>query len=54
MFFVTHFKKDLFHFSSMLDMFDATLDREDEERLNFERQIGVREAKNVIACEEME
>lgn len=51
MFFVTHFKKDLFHFSYM---FDDTLDREDEERLNFERQIGVREAQNVIACEEME
>ena len=54
MFLVTNFKKDLFHFSYMFGMFDAPLDHEDEERLNFERQIGVREAQNVIACEEME
>ncbi|XP_023758828.1 scarecrow-like protein 14 [Lactuca sativa] len=50
-FFVTRFKEALFHFSSMFDMFDATLDRDDEERLNFEREFCGREALNVIACE---
>ncbi|KAI3667685.1 hypothetical protein L6452_42754 [Arctium lappa] len=50
-FFVTRFKEALFHFSSMFDMFDATLDREDEQRLNFEKEFCGREAMNVIACE---
>lgn len=50
-FFVTRFKEALFHFSSMFDMFDATLEREDEERLNFEKEFCGREAMNVIACE---
>lgn len=50
-FFVTRFKEALFHFSSMFDMFDATLDRNDEQRLNFEKEFCGREAMNVIACE---
>ncbi|KAK1426799.1 hypothetical protein QVD17_15479 [Tagetes erecta] len=50
-FFVTRFKEALFHFSSMFDMFDATLDRDDEQRLNFEKEFCGREAMNVIACE---
>ncbi|KAI3802074.1 hypothetical protein L1987_30199 [Smallanthus sonchifolius] len=41
----------LFHFSSMFDMFDATLDRDDEQRLNFEKEFCGREAMNEIACE---
>ncbi|MFS7986891.1 putative transcription factor GRAS family [Helianthus anomalus] len=49
--FVTRFKEALFHFSSMFDMFDATLDRADEQRLNFEKEFCGREAMNVIACE---
>lgn len=50
-FFVTRFKEALFHFSSIFDMLDATLEREDEERLNFETEFCGREAMNVIACE---
>ncbi|MFS7903411.1 putative transcription factor GRAS family [Helianthus anomalus] len=50
-FFVPRFKEALFHFSSMFDMFDATLDRNDEQRLNFEKEFFGREAINVIACE---
>ncbi|KAK9069137.1 hypothetical protein SSX86_013253 [Deinandra increscens subsp. villosa] len=50
-FFATRFKEALFHFSSMFDMFDATLDRDDEQRLNFEKEFCAREAMNVIACE---
>ena len=38
----------------MFDMFDATLDREDEDKLNIERQFYGREALNVIACEGMD
>ncbi|KAK1428709.1 hypothetical protein QVD17_17548 [Tagetes erecta] len=49
--FVARFKEALFYFSSMLDMFDATLDRKDEQRLNFEKEFCGREAMNVIACE---
>ncbi|KAL8213860.1 hypothetical protein R6Q57_003309 [Mikania cordata] len=49
--FVTRFKEALFHFSSMFDMFDATLGRDDEQRLNFEKEFCGREAMNVIACE---
>ncbi|KAI3682451.1 hypothetical protein L1987_82439 [Smallanthus sonchifolius] len=49
--FVTRFKEALFHFSSMFDMFDATLERNDEQRLNFEKEFCGREAMNVIACE---
>ncbi|KAL4587706.1 hypothetical protein LXL04_000580 [Taraxacum kok-saghyz] len=53
-FFVTRFKEALFHFSSMFDMFDATLERDDVERLNFEREFCGKEAVNVIACEGVE
>ncbi|KAJ0809603.1 putative transcription factor GRAS family [Helianthus annuus] len=50
-FFVTRFKEALFHYSSMFDMFDATLDRNDEQRLNFEKEFFGREAIYVITCE---
>lgn len=50
-FFVTRFREALFHYSSLFDMFDATLDRENEQRLNFEKEFYGREAMNVIACE---
>ncbi|KAK9057600.1 hypothetical protein SSX86_022436 [Deinandra increscens subsp. villosa] len=49
--FVTRFKEALFHFSSMFDMIDATLDRNNEQRVNFEKEFWGREAINVIACE---
>ncbi|KAJ4725789.1 Scarecrow-like protein [Melia azedarach] len=53
-FFVTRFREAIFHFSSLFDMFDATISREDPERLMFEREFYGREAMNVIACEGLE
>lgn len=50
-FFVTRFREALFHYSSLFDVFDATIDRESEHRLNFEKEFCGREAMNVIACE---
>ncbi|XP_071719653.1 scarecrow-like protein 34 [Rutidosis leptorrhynchoides] len=50
-FFVTRFKEALFHYSSLFDMFDATLERDNEQRLNYEREFYGRQVLNVIACE---
>lgn len=50
-FFVTRFREALFHYSSLFDMFDATLPRDDQQRLHFEQDFLKREAMNVIACE---
>lgn len=50
-FFVTRFRETLFHYSSLFDMFDATIPRDDQQRLNFEQEFYGREAINVIACE---
>lgn len=50
-FFLTRFREALFHFSSLFDMFDATVEREDEHRMLFEREVYGRDAMNVIACE---
>ncbi|GMY10902.1 scarecrow-like protein 30 [Fagus crenata] len=53
-FFVTRFREALFHFSSLFDMFDANVPREDEQRSLFEKEIFGRDAMNVIACEGLE
>ncbi|KAI4383859.1 hypothetical protein MLD38_009654 [Melastoma candidum] len=50
-FFVTRFKEALFHFSSLYDMFDVNVDKEDQQRMLFEREVFGRDAMNVIACE---
>lgn len=50
-FFVTRFREALFHYSSLFDMFDTTIPRDDQHRSNFEREFYGREAINVIACE---
>lgn len=50
-FFVTRFREALFHFSTMFDMLDANIAREDPTRLMFEKEFFAREAMNVIACE---
>lgn len=50
-FFVTRFREALFHFSSLFDMFEATIPREDEDRKLFEEEVFARDAMNVIACE---
>ncbi|KAI5665996.1 hypothetical protein M9H77_15849 [Catharanthus roseus] len=50
-FFVTRFRDALYHFSSLFDMFDKTLSREDQDRFLFEKEVIGRDAMNVIACE---
>ncbi|CAN4100977.1 unnamed protein product [Withania somnifera] len=50
-FFVTRFREALFHYSTLFDMFDATLPRDDQQRLHFEQGFLKREAMSVIACE---
>jgi hypothetical protein len=50
-FFVTRFREALFHFSSLFDMLDSIVPREDWERMLIEKEIFGKEALNVIACE---
>ncbi|KAL7247445.1 hypothetical protein ACSBR2_002373 [Camellia fascicularis] len=50
-FFVTRFREALFHFSSIFDMFEATIPREDGDRVMLEKEIYGRDIMNVIACE---
>lgn len=50
-FFVTRFKEALFHFSALFDMFDATVPRDDQYRMMYEKELLGRDAMNVIACE---
>ncbi|KAL3653181.1 hypothetical protein CASFOL_002862 [Castilleja foliolosa] len=50
-FFVTRFREAFFHFSTMFDMFEATMPRDDEDRLLYEQQFFGKEAMNTIACE---
>ncbi|KAF5954223.1 hypothetical protein HYC85_007079 [Camellia sinensis] len=50
-FFVPRFREALFHFSSIFDMFEATIPREDGDRVMFEKEICGRHIMNVIACE---
>ncbi|XP_020223214.1 scarecrow-like protein 34 [Cajanus cajan] len=53
-FFVTRFREALFHFSSIYDMFDTLISRENEWRLMIEREFSGREIMNVVACEALE
>ncbi|GLU11589.1 hypothetical protein SLE2022_283260 [Rubroshorea leprosula] len=53
-FFVTRFREALFHFSSMYDMLDTTIPREEPARLMIENEFYGREAVNVVACEGLE
>lgn len=51
-FFLTRFREALFHFSSLFDMLEATVPREDDQyRLMIEKGLFGRDAVNVIACE---
>ncbi|XVE79566.1 hypothetical protein DITRI_Ditri14bG0068900 [Diplodiscus trichospermus] len=50
-FFVTRFREALFHFSAQLDIFDATVPREDPQRTMCEKEILGRDIMNVVACE---
>ncbi|CAH8306295.1 unnamed protein product [Eruca vesicaria subsp. sativa] len=55
-FFMTRFKEALFHFSSLFDMFDTTIQAEDEykNRALLERELLVRDAMSVISSEGVE
>lgn len=53
-FFASRFREALFHYSSMFDMFETTVPREDEYRMLFEKAIYGRDIVNVIACEGLE
>lgn len=53
-FFLTRFREALFHFSSLFDMLEANVPREDPYRLMFEKGLFGRDAVNVIACEGVE
>ncbi|KAK6163181.1 hypothetical protein DH2020_000045 [Rehmannia glutinosa] len=50
-FFATRFREALFHYSSFFDMMEATLPREDQDRLLYEREVFGRDVMNVLACE---
>ncbi|KZV28806.1 scarecrow-like protein 9 [Dorcoceras hygrometricum] len=53
-FFTTRFREGLNHYSSYFDMLEATIPREDQDRLMYEREVLGREVLNVVACEGME
>lgn len=50
-FFVTRFREALYYYSAQFDMLDATIPRDNDERLLIERDIFGRCALNVVACE---
>ncbi|RCV39777.1 hypothetical protein SETIT_8G250000v2 [Setaria italica] len=50
-FFLTRFREALFFYSAQFDMLDATIPRDNDERLLIERDVIGRSALNVIACE---
>jgi len=50
-FFLTRFREALYHFSSLFDMFEVNVPREDSQRVMFEKGLLGRDAINVIACE---
>ncbi|KAJ0020770.1 hypothetical protein Pint_32801 [Pistacia integerrima] len=53
-FFLARFREALFHFSTLFDMFEANVPREDQGRMLFEREIYGKDSMNVIACEGIE
>ncbi|XP_058780290.1 scarecrow-like protein 11 [Vicia villosa] len=50
-FFLTRFREALYHFSSLFDMFEANVPREDTQRFMLEKGLFGKDAINVIACE---
>ncbi|KAK7262476.1 hypothetical protein RJT34_30049 [Clitoria ternatea] len=50
-FFVTRFREALFHYSTLFDVLDTNVAREDPMRLMFEEKFFGRQVMNVIACE---
>ncbi|XP_023638391.1 scarecrow-like protein 30 isoform X2 [Capsella rubella] len=50
-FFLTRFREALFHCSALFDMYETTLPEEDDCRTHVERELIVRDAMSVVACE---
>ncbi|XP_026403419.1 scarecrow-like protein 14 [Papaver somniferum] len=50
-FFVTRFREALFHFSTLFDVLETIIPRENIERMTIERDLLGKEAMNIIACE---
>ncbi|KAK9755255.1 hypothetical protein RND81_01G013000 [Saponaria officinalis] len=50
-FFITRFREALYHYSALFDVFEATMPREDQERLLIERLLYGKDAMNIVACE---
>nr|KYP58525.1 Scarecrow-like protein 11 [Cajanus cajan] len=50
-FFLTRFREALYHFSSLFDMFEVNVLREDPQRVMLEKGMFGTDAINVIACE---
>lgn len=53
-FFLNRFKEAMFHYTALFDLFEATMSREDKERLLLESKLYGNQALNVIACESIE
>lgn len=51
-FFITRFREALFFYSSVYDLFEATMPRGSRERMMIERELYGRIVQNVIACED--
>ncbi|CAA0829789.1 Scarecrow-like protein 9 [Striga hermonthica] len=50
-FFVTRFREALFSYSSIFDMLETSIPRENTDRLLLERDVFGKEVMNVVACE---
>lgn len=50
-FFTRRFREALFHFESVFDMLDTFIERENEDRLVFEREVLGKAILNIVACE---
>ncbi|PRQ34160.1 putative transcription factor GRAS family [Rosa chinensis] len=53
-FFAIRFKEALLHYYALFDMFEATIPREDKQRMMFKREIYGNDIMNVIACKGLE
>ncbi|KAI8544039.1 hypothetical protein RHMOL_Rhmol08G0263900 [Rhododendron molle] len=53
-FFILRFREAIRFASSLFDMFEATVPREDEGRRMYEKEVWGRDIMNVIACEDTE
>ena len=53
-FFIQRFKEAMLHYSSIFDMLDANVPRDNEARKMIERILFRRDALNIIACEHAE